>query len=119
VNEKTTDPVVFDISTTTIVINNHMAFIQVQMGRIMVDDVILDGGNGVNIITEQLRDRLRLPKPKPTPYNLQMANQTTTKPMGLIKDLKMYVHSISYIATFIILHKIVVDSNYSMLFGKP
>ncbi len=118
-NEKTTDPVVFDISTTTIAINNHMVFIQVQMGKNMVDGVILDGGNGVNIITEQLRARLRLPKWKPTPYNLQMANQTTTKPMGLIKDLKMYVHSISYIATFIILHKIVVDSNYSMLFGKP
>jgi hypothetical protein len=53
--------------------------------------VLLDGGYGVNIITKQLRLRLGLPKPKLAPYNLRMANQTTTKPMGLIKDLFMAV----------------------------
>jgi hypothetical protein len=49
------------------------------------------GGFGVNIITKQLRLRLGLPKPKPAPYNLRMADQTTTKPMGLTKDLKIYM----------------------------
>ncbi len=44
-----------------------------------------------------------LPKPKPTPYNLKMVDQTTTKPVGLIRDLKIYVHNILYITTFIIL----------------
>jgi hypothetical protein len=44
------------------------------MGRNMIDDVVLDGGFGVNIITEQLRARLGLLKPKLTPYNLRMAN---------------------------------------------
>jgi hypothetical protein len=28
-----------------------------------------------------------------------MANQTKTKPIGLINDLRMYVHGISYIVT--------------------
>jgi len=117
-NEKTTISIVLDISTTIIAINNHMALIQVHMGRNMIDDVVLDGGSGVNIITEQLRARLGLLKPKLTPYNLRMANQTTTKLVGLMKDLRMYVHSISYIATFIILHNIVVDCNYFMLLGR-
>jgi hypothetical protein len=62
--------------------------------------VLLDGGFGGNIITKQLKLRLGLPKPKPAPYNLRMANQTTTKLMGLIKDLKIYVHDIPYIFTF-------------------
>jgi len=35
---------------------------------------------------------LGLPKPKPAPHNLRMADQTTTKPMGLIRNLKIYVH---------------------------
>jgi hypothetical protein len=48
-----------------------------------------------------------------------MADQPTTKPMGLIKDLKIYVHGIPYITTFTILHNNVVDSNYSMLLGRP
>jgi hypothetical protein len=37
--------------------------------------VLLDGGYGVNIIIEQLRLRLGLPKLKLAPYNLRMANQ--------------------------------------------
>jgi hypothetical protein len=48
-----------------------------------------------------------------------MVNQTTTKLVGLIKDLKIYVHNIPYIATFLVLQNIIVDSNYSMLFGRP
>jgi hypothetical protein len=49
-----------------------------------VEDVLLDGESGVNIITKDLRKKLKLPIPKPTPYTLKMADQTLTKPIGLI-----------------------------------
>jgi hypothetical protein len=62
---------------------------------------------------------LGLPKPKPAPYNLRMANKKITKLMGLIRDLKIYVHGIPYIIAFTILQNNVVDFNYSMLLGKP
>jgi hypothetical protein len=62
---------------------------------------------------------LGLPKLKHAPYNLRMANQITTKLVGLIRDLKIYVHGIPYITTFTILQNSVVDSSYSMLLGKP
>ncbi len=58
-------------------------------------------------------------KLKPTPYNMRMVYQTTTKPVGLIRDLKIYVHGIHYITTFTILQNNVVDSSYSMLLGRP
>jgi hypothetical protein len=77
--------------------------------------VLLDGESGVNIIIEQLRLRLGLPKPKLTPYNLRIVNQTTT----ILVGLKIYVHGIPYITTFIILHNSVVDFSYSMLLGRP
>jgi hypothetical protein len=80
---------------------------------------VLYGGFGVNIITKQLRLRLGLLKPKNTPYNLRIENKTTTKPMGLIRDLKLYVHGIPYITMFIILQNNVVDFSYSMLLGRP
>jgi len=86
-----------------------MVIIQVQVRRNTIDDVFLDGGSKVNIIIEQLRVKLRLLKPNLAPYNLQIANQTTTKLVGLIKDLKMYVHSIPYIATFKVLQNIVIS----------
>jgi hypothetical protein len=51
-----------------------MVVIQVHVRRNNIDNVLLDGGLGINIITEQSRIRLRLSKPKPAPYNLQMEN---------------------------------------------
>jgi hypothetical protein len=96
-----------------------MAVIQVQIRKNTIKDVLLDGSSGVNIIIEQLRLRLGFPKPKHAPYNLKMANQTTTKLVGLIKDLNIYVHGIPYIITFIVFQNSVVDSSYSMLLGRP
>jgi len=71
-----------------------MAIIQVEIGKNIIEDVLLDGGYGVNIITKQLRLKLGLSKPKLAPYNMKMAYQTTTKPVGLIRDTKIYVHGI-------------------------
>jgi hypothetical protein len=48
-----------------------------------------------------------------------MADQTTTKPVGLIRDLKIYVHGIPYITTFIVLQNSLVDSSHSMLLVRP
>jgi hypothetical protein len=48
-----------------------------------------------------------------------MADQTTIKLMGLIRDLKIYVHDIPYITMFTILQNSVVDYSYSILLGRP
>jgi hypothetical protein len=96
-----------------------MAIIQVQIGKNTNKDMLLDGGSRVNVIIKQLRLRLGLRKPKPEPYNLRMVDQTTTKLEGLIRDLKIYVHGILYITTFIVFQNSVVDFSYSMLLGRP
>jgi hypothetical protein len=44
-----------------------------------------------------------------------MANQSMTKPLGIIKNLKIHIHGIPYVATFIVLQNNVVDSIYFML----
>jgi hypothetical protein len=68
---------------------------------------------------EKLRVHLGLSKPKPAPYNLCMAYQTIAKPLGLMKDLKIIVHRISYALTFTIIQSSVLDFSYSMLLGRP
>jgi hypothetical protein len=80
-----------------------MVVIQVQIRKNIVKDVLLNGRFRVNIITKQLKLRSGLPKLKPTPYNLRMVYRTTTKLVGLIHDLKIYVHDILYVTTFIVL----------------
>jgi hypothetical protein len=51
-----------------------MVVIQVQARKNNVEDVFLDGGTSVNIITKNLKTKLGLPKPKPAPYHLKMVN---------------------------------------------
>jgi hypothetical protein len=48
-----------------------------------------------------------------------MANQTGAKPLGLIKDVKIFVHGIPYMVTFTFINNNVLDSNYSMILGRP
>ncbi len=64
--------------------------------------MLINGGFGVNIVVENLRVQLSLSKPNPTPYNLHMANQTIAKPLGLIRDLEIFVHGIPYIVTLLL-----------------
>jgi hypothetical protein len=81
--------------------------------------VFLDGGFGDNIITKKLKVQLGMSKPKLAPYNMSTANETITKPLGLIKDVKIIVHGIPYVVIFVVIHSIVLDSNYFILLGHP
>jgi hypothetical protein len=47
-----------------------------------------------------------------------MANQSMTTPLGIIKNLKIHIHGIPYVATFIVLQNSVVDSKYFILLGR-
>jgi hypothetical protein len=96
-----------------------MAIIHVQVGKKFIENALLDGAYGVNIITKKLRVQIGLLKPKLGPYNLHMADQTIAKPIGLIKDLKSLVHIIPYVVTFIVIHSSVLDYSYFMLLGRP
>ncbi len=43
---------ILEVGTTIVVINNYMIVIQVQVGKNTIEDVLLDGGARVNIITK-------------------------------------------------------------------
>ncbi len=42
-----------------------------------------------------------------------------TKPLGIIRNLKIHIHGIPYITTFTIMKNNVVDFSYFMLLGRP
>jgi hypothetical protein len=54
----------YKLDIITIEVDNHMVVIQVQAGKNIVEDVLIDGGASVNIIIENLIKQLGLPKPK-------------------------------------------------------
>jgi hypothetical protein len=51
-----------------------MVLILVHVRKNIAEDVLLEKGLGVNIINEDLRKKIGLPIPKPTPYTLRMAD---------------------------------------------
>ncbi len=85
----------------------------------MMENVLLDGRSGVNIIMKDLRKTLGLLIPKLAPYTLKIANQTLTTPIGLIQDLKIHIHGILYVITFIVMKNYLIDVSYSMLLDRP
>jgi hypothetical protein len=106
------------LNITTIKLDNQMAVIQVQVEKNILQDVLLDGGTSVNIIIKNLKRKLGLLKPRPFPYHLRMANKNMTRPLGIIRNLKILIYGIPYIATFNVLKNNVVDFSYSMLMGR-
>jgi hypothetical protein len=96
-----------------------MEVIQVQVGEHIVEDVLLDGGTNVNIITKNLETKVGLPKPRLAPYHLRIVDESLTKPLRIIRNLKIHIHSIPYVVTFIVLQNNVVDFSYFMSLGKP
>jgi hypothetical protein len=64
----------FEVDTTFIEVDNQMVVIQIQVGKSIIEDVLINGRASVNIITENLKTKLNLPKTRPTPYHLKMAN---------------------------------------------
>ncbi len=79
--------------------------------------MFLDGGSRVNIITDKLKLQLSLFKPNLEPYNLHMVDQTIAKPLGLIKNLKIFIHGIAYIVTYTVIDSNVLVSSHDFHFG--
>jgi hypothetical protein len=50
-----TQPVLPKSIVTSVAIDHQMAIIQVQTGKNFIEDVILDGGFKINIITNKLK----------------------------------------------------------------
>jgi hypothetical protein len=105
-----------ELAYATVTIDHQMV---VQVGKKIINDVLIDGGFGINIIIENLGVQLGLSKPNLVPYDLPMVDQSIAKLFGLIKDLEIFVHGIPYMVTFTIIYSNVLNYRYSMLQRHP
>ena len=74
-----------ELIAATEAIDKHMPVISISISKNIVDDVLLNDGSGVNVITKEERRKLGLPKPSPAPFNLKMVNGTIAKPQEYCK----------------------------------
>lgn len=71
------------------------------------------------MITEEKWVRLGLLASQVAPYRLHMAYQNVVELEGLIKNIKIHIHGISYFIILTVICNTKVNDAYSMLLGCP
>ncbi len=67
---------VYKITSTKVEdLDEVILVVQVCIRKFGVRAILLDGGSGVNMISESLRKKIGLKKPKLAPFVVRMANQ--------------------------------------------
>ena len=84
----------------------------------VVPNVLVDGGSSLNILPEHTMKRLGLDLTGSSPLVINMANQSSTTPLGMIKDCRMTTKGEEYLVTFhVIMHS--NKDTFPILLGRP
>lgn len=115
-SDTTPDPTVIEVNATTL--DPDAAVIHLQLGHHELTNVLVDGGSGVNVMSEHLRKRLGLPPPKTAKFILRMANDDPVTPLGILATVAITTHGVSTPATFVIID-MPNSSNFPIILGRP
>ena len=83
-----------------------------------IENVIVDGGSGVNVINKTTCDKLGITKWEACPFWLRMADTSTVRPIGLLRQLDVVVGGHSFQISAVILH-LEAHGAYPLLLGRP
>ncbi len=73
----------------------------------------------MNAIKDGLKKKLGLTPHQPTPFNLQMVEISFNKPLEIVPNIRIRIHGIPYIITFMVMNNKAIDPMYSILLGCP
>jgi hypothetical protein len=99
--------------------DEEMPMISVIVKNRQVPNALIDGGSGVNIITDTLRRKLGLKKIEPAPFTIKMADQRKVMPKGIIRDVRLDVGGIVIRTTLTVIDMVSTEDSYSLLLGRP
>jgi hypothetical protein len=99
--------------------DEEMPMIFVIVKNRQVPNALIDGGSGMNIITDTLRRKLGLKKIEPAPFTIKMADQKKVMPKGIIRDVRLDVGGIIIRTTLTVIDMVRTEDNYSLLLGRP
>ena len=93
--------------------------IEVMVVDKVVPKVLVDGGSGLNIMPEHTLKQLGLQLTGPSPFIINMANQTSSVPLGMIKDCRIQTGGEEYIVTFHVIKMHSTKDTFPILLGRP
>lgn len=116
---KPSSPLIDAVDATKIDVDQQLFILLVTISTSTLQNVLLNGGSGINMITEEEQLQLGLLVLQVAPYKLRMAYQTMVELMGLIRNIKIHIHGIPYFISLIVICNTEVNDAYSMLLGQP
>lgn len=83
--------------------NSENPIVSVQIGDVLISNVLIDLGVAINVMTSQTMDQLGLDHIHPTPIVLELTDRSKIKPEGLLDDVVVSIDSWEYPTNFIML----------------
>ena len=93
--------------------------VEVMIVDKVVPNVLVDGGSGLNIMPERTLKQLGLHLIGPSPFITNMANQTSSVPLGMVKDCRNHTGGEEYIVTFHVIKMYSTKDTFPILLGRP
>lgn len=93
--------------------------IEVTIVDKVVPHVLIDGGSGLNIMPLHTMEKLGLSLTGPSPFVLNMADQSPAKPLGQISNCKISTGGEDYLVTFHVIRMHTSKESFPLLLGRP
>ena len=88
-----------------------------QIGEFEMDEVILDLGSEVNVLTKQTWEQMGIPKLSRSPIHLRLANWQRVSPLGQLPQVPVDIDGVRSFADFEVIEIIGDSRPYPALLG--
>ena len=93
--------------------------IEVMVVDKVIPNVLVNEGSGLNILPDHTMKKLDLSLTGPSPFIINMANQSPAVPLGMIKDCRISTGGEEYVVTFHVIKMHSSKNTFPLLLGRP
>ena len=93
--------------------------VSVQIGDVLVSNVLIDLGAAINVMTKKTMDQHGLVHIHPTPTMLELVDRSKIEPEGVLDDVFVSLDSWEYPIDFIVLHPKNLVGRHPLILGQP
>lgn len=92
--------------------------VTVQIDLVSISNTLVDLGAAINIMTSETLKLLGLKNLQPTPTILELADRSTIRPEGILKDVVISIASWEYPTDFLVLHPKSKLGGHPLILGR-
>lgn len=102
------------------ILHNHLGALEIdiEICGCTIRKVPLDSESGINIMSKETVHGLELKSFESTPQIICLADQTRSKPLGILQDIQTVIGGVTMPLTYIILSPL-MKMGYNVLIGRP